>query len=80
MRRYLSYIYVALIVATLPVFGQDTQDEQPKAQSTYAQRDVPRRRRTLTGRHRRGRPPHSIRRLPPPAATGAPASRLGRLL
>src|SRR5215469_16272957 len=34
MRRYLSYIYVALIVATAPVYGQDTQDEQPKAQST----------------------------------------------
>jgi hypothetical protein len=33
MRRYL-YIYVAVIVATAPVYGQDTQDEQPKAQST----------------------------------------------
>jgi hypothetical protein len=35
--RHLSYIYVALIVVTQPVFGQDTQDtqdEQPKAQST----------------------------------------------
>ena len=33
MRRYLSYIYVALIVATAPVYGQDP-NEEPKAQST----------------------------------------------
>ena len=33
MRRYL-YIYVVLLLVTAPVYGQDTQDEQPKAQST----------------------------------------------
>jgi hypothetical protein len=33
-RRYLSYLYIALIVVTQPVYGQETQDEKPEAQST----------------------------------------------
>jgi hypothetical protein len=33
MRRYL-YIYVALTVVIAPVFGQENQNEEPKAQST----------------------------------------------
>jgi len=37
MRRYLSYIYVALIVVIPPVFGQDTQNEEPTAQSTVTE-------------------------------------------
>ena len=37
MRRYLSYIYVALMVLIPPVFGQDTQDEEPKPQSTVTE-------------------------------------------
>jgi hypothetical protein len=34
MRRYLIYAFAALIAVIPPVFGQDPQDEQPKAQST----------------------------------------------
>jgi len=36
MRRNL-FIYVALTVVIPPVFGQDTQDEEPKAQSTVTE-------------------------------------------
>ena len=37
MRRYLSYMYIALIVVIPPVFGQDTQNEEPTAQSTVTE-------------------------------------------
>ena len=37
MRRYLIYIFVALTVVIPPVFGQDTQDEEPKPQSTVTE-------------------------------------------
>ena len=95
MRRYLSYIYVALIVVMPPVFGQDTQGEQPTqstpteqtpepATSAAPARQMPRAAPSPKGygyRPTQKRPPAAqYSPLPRPAATGAPASHLGRLL
>jgi hypothetical protein len=37
MRRYLIYIFVALTVVIPPVFGQGTQDEEPRPRSTVTE-------------------------------------------